>query len=240
MKRVAFDSHQYVDDRARFKHQTLVQDFMELQQETQAARNNLLALKQKKLTLQAEVRFLRRRHKFLSQNKSATLQEQIFMSTQPARFIKSKKDEVHIGKQKTLHNLPPVGKKKTTQSILSPEFDTILVKQQSLQRAIANRRVRINGPKRPPLHDLRQKDISGSQEHLGQSQTQKPVIDLNQISREGGGLKDHHQPFESPTHGLFKNVGGGSGLESGSGSSGVLGKRKISWQDPVAINSELY
>ncbi|KAJ0942283.1 hypothetical protein HanPSC8_Chr03g0090151 [Helianthus annuus] len=238
MKRVAFDLNQYDNDRARFKHQTLVQDFIELQQETEAARNNLLALKQKKLTLQAEVRFLRRRHKFLLQNKSMTLQEQVISNTQPTQFRKSKKDEVNFGKQRTLHNLPPVGKKKTARSIPSPEFDMIHgnslhgVKQQSLQRAIANRRVRVNGPKGSPIHNLRQKDMFGSQEHLGQSQsqTQKPVIDLNQISIEDEELQDHHQPFKSLTHGLLKNVGG-----SGLGASVGLGKRKISWQDPVAI-----
>ncbi|KAM0009831.1 hypothetical protein Hdeb2414_s0014g00431461 [Helianthus debilis subsp. tardiflorus] len=215
-KRVAFDlNHQYDNDRARFKHQTLVQDFIELQQVTEAARNNLLALKQKKLTLQAEVRFLRRRHKFLLQNKSVTLQEQVITNTQP-----------------------PVGKKKTARSIPSPEFDMIHgnslhgVKQQSLQRAIANRRVRVNGPNGSLIHNLRQKDMFGSQEHLGQSQsqTQKPVIDLNQISIEDEELQDHHQPFKSLTHGLLKNVGG-----SGLGASVRLGKRKISWQDPVAI-----
>ncbi|KAJ0772758.1 hypothetical protein HanOQP8_Chr03g0091101 [Helianthus annuus] len=92
MKRVAFDlNHQYDSDRARFKHQTLVQDFIELQQETEAARNNLLALKQQKLTLQAEVRFLRQRHKFLLQNKSMTLQEQVISNAQPTQFRKSKK-----------------------------------------------------------------------------------------------------------------------------------------------------
>ncbi|KAI3805461.1 hypothetical protein L1987_27866 [Smallanthus sonchifolius] len=154
--------------------------------ETKAARNNLLPLKQKKMTLQAEVRFLRRRRKFLLQNKSTSLQERVFMNTQPTRLRKSKKDKIHIEKQKTLHNLP------------SPELDLILgnsvhgVNQQSIQRAVANQR-------------------RGGEEEL----------------------QDRYEPFESWSHGLTRNVKGGSG--SGLGSSGQLGKRKISWQDPVAL-----
>ncbi|KAI3754508.1 hypothetical protein L1987_54292 [Smallanthus sonchifolius] len=81
------------------------------------------------------------------------------MNTQPTRLRKSKKDKIHIEKQKTLHNLP------------SPELDLILgnsvhgVNQQSIQRAVANQRVRVNGPKGSPLFDLRREDIFGSQEH---------------------------------------------------------------------------
>ncbi|KAF5789438.1 hypothetical protein HanRHA438_Chr09g0382811 [Helianthus annuus] len=232
----------YEDARARFKHQTLFQDYMELQQETEAARSNLMALKQNKLTLQAEVRFLRRRHKFLLENKSSTLQEQVFMNPQPTHIRKSNKEKVHMEKWFTLPKLPPSGKKKTPRSIPSPEFDLTFedsfygVKQQSAQRAIANQRVRINGPKASTFLDLSQKDDAfGSQKPSGQ--TRKPEIDLNQISREEEELEEQREPFDHVMHGLmrkgvdeqhtderlsmFRNVGSG--------------KRKVSWQDPVAV-----
>ncbi|KAI3701607.1 hypothetical protein L6452_26804 [Arctium lappa] len=242
MKRVAFDSSPHVlyeDVRARFKHQTLLQDFLELQQETEVARNKLMDLKQKKLTLQAQVRFLRRRHKFLLKEKASTLQEQVFAKPQPTQFTKSKKDIDHSKKQSTLRKLPPTEKKKKTpRTIPSPEFDLNLeislhgVKEQSIHRGIANQRVRINGPKVSPFVDLTQKD---GQEPV--VRTQKPVIDLNQISREEEELQERSEPFHPLNQGLiqngideqhtdvrlpiYRNIGSGSGI-------GRAGKRTIS------------
>ncbi|KAK1418409.1 hypothetical protein QVD17_27553 [Tagetes erecta] len=230
----------YDDARPRFKHQILVQDYMDLHQETEAARNKLMALKQKKLTLQAEVRFLRRRHKFLSENKSSTLQEQVFMNPKPARFRKSNKEKVHIEKQKTLHNLLPAGKKKIPQSMPSLEFDTILedslhgVKQQPVQRVIANQRVRINGPKAPRFLDSSHKDvIFGNQIQEPSCQTRKPVIDLNQISSSLEREEEEVQErFDPVTQGLIRN-----GVDTDARLSIIrnVGKRKVSWQDPVAV-----
>ncbi|KAI7756160.1 hypothetical protein M8C21_018940 [Ambrosia artemisiifolia] len=230
----------YEDVRTRFKHQTLVQDYVQLQQETEAARNNLMALKQKKLTLQAEVRFLRRRHKFLLENKSSTVQEQVFMNPQPTHIRKSNKVKVHMEKRKTLPKLPPSGKKKDRLSIPSPEFDLNFedsfygVKQQSVQRAIANQRVRINGPKASPYLDLSLKgDTFGSQEPFGQ--TRKPEIDLNQISREEVELQKQHEPFYPVMHGLIKNGVDKQHADVRLAIFRNAGKRKVSWQDPVAV-----
>nr|GEV00655.1 hypothetical protein [Tanacetum cinerariifolium] len=284
MKRVRFD------DKVN-KHQTLVQDFIQLQKDTEVARNNLMALKQKKLTLEAEVRFLRQRHKFLINNKSSTPQEhgfakpqptqltttttypippergmgqptqlrkskkehvhfEKFAKPQPTQLRKSKKEHVHFEKQATVRNLPPIDKKKAPRRIPSPEFDMLIgksvhdVKQQSVQRVIANQRVRVNGPKASALLDLSKRvDFLGSQNHMGQ--TQKPVIDLNMISREEEVLQQRSEPFNPSTHSLIRNdvemlhtdvrfdplrnITGGSSL------GGRAGKRKISWQDPVAF-----
>ncbi|KAL9668162.1 hypothetical protein QQ045_002537 [Rhodiola kirilowii] len=44
------------DARARFKHQSLLQDYQELQKETEVARTRLKSVKDRKLTLEAEVR----------------------------------------------------------------------------------------------------------------------------------------------------------------------------------------
>ncbi|KAF8400508.1 hypothetical protein HHK36_013806 [Tetracentron sinense] len=74
MKKEAKDSSRsYVVDeeaRTRFKHQSLFQDFVDLQKETVAMKKKLTRAKQKKLTLLAEVRFLRRRYKYLLKTQS--------------------------------------------------------------------------------------------------------------------------------------------------------------------------
>lgn len=237
MKRVSFD-----DD--------VVQGFIQLQKDTEVARNNLMALKQKKLTLQAEVRFLRQRHKFLLSNKSSTPQEHAFAEPKPSQLRKSGKERVHFEKLATVRNLPPIDKKKAPRSMPSPEFDMFIgksvhgVKQQSVQRAIANQRVRVNGPKASAFLDLSKKvDFLGTQNHMGQ--TQKPVIDLNMISREEEALKERSEPFNPPMHSLIRNGGEMQhtdvqfdpfrSITGGSSLAGRAGKRKISWQDPVAF-----
>nr|CAD1840225.1 unnamed protein product [Ananas comosus var. bracteatus] len=56
--------------RARFKHQSLLQDYVELLKETEAKRKQVLEKKQKKLKLLNEVKFLRRKFKSLTENPS--------------------------------------------------------------------------------------------------------------------------------------------------------------------------
>nr|XP_043629060.1 uncharacterized protein LOC122600413 [Erigeron canadensis] len=247
-KMVAFDPSSYEDHHmARsYKHQILLQDYMDLHQETEAARNNLTALKKKQLILEAEVRFLRQRHKLLLKNKSSTSQEQFFIKPQLTQSRISTKKKLHLKKQSTSQSYAE--KKKAPRSMLSADFDSILKKQQPVQRVVANQRVRVIGPKASSCHDLNQiDDISGSQELMGQNQ--KPVIDLNQIYREDVKSQSRCQPFDSLTKGLIRNgfrehhtdvqfsvgrnLGGGSVLRSGP--SGGSKKRKISWQDPVAV-----
>ncbi|KAF8097498.1 hypothetical protein N665_0286s0009 [Sinapis alba] len=57
-----------VDPRIRFKHQSLMQDYHELQKETEYKMRKLEMMKQKRSTLDAQVRFLRRRYKHLKQD----------------------------------------------------------------------------------------------------------------------------------------------------------------------------
>uniref|UniRef100_A0A251SNZ7 Uncharacterized protein n=1 Tax=Helianthus annuus TaxID=4232 RepID=A0A251SNZ7_HELAN len=82
--------------------------FLELQQETEAARNQLEAMKQKKQTLEAEVRLLRRRRKFLLKTRTSTSQEVILPNIETTQYRKSKKEKVNNPKKAaTLTNLPP-------------------------------------------------------------------------------------------------------------------------------------
>ncbi|XP_072970799.1 uncharacterized protein [Typha angustifolia] len=68
--------------RARFKHMSLLQDYVELMKETEAKRKRSLKAKQNKLKLLAEVKFLRRKFKCLSQNPSQTTQYKLKKQTQ--------------------------------------------------------------------------------------------------------------------------------------------------------------
>ncbi|XP_042507420.1 uncharacterized protein LOC122083619 [Macadamia integrifolia] len=69
MKRVAMDSSpSYMVDeeaRARFKHQSLMQDYQDLFKDMETLKNQLQISKQKRSALRAEVRFLRQRYKHL-------------------------------------------------------------------------------------------------------------------------------------------------------------------------------
>ncbi|CAL9112205.1 unnamed protein product [Musa textilis] len=56
--------------RARFRHQSLLQDYEDLLKETEAKRKKLQKANEKKLRLLAEVKFLRRKYKCLSSNPS--------------------------------------------------------------------------------------------------------------------------------------------------------------------------
>ncbi|URE37116.1 cytochrome c oxidase copper chaperone, partial [Musa troglodytarum] len=63
----ACSSFKDADVRQRFKYQSLLQDHMELLEETEAKKKKLQKARQKKLQLLAEVRFLRRKQKSLSE-----------------------------------------------------------------------------------------------------------------------------------------------------------------------------
>ncbi|XP_074573097.1 uncharacterized protein LOC141829507 [Curcuma longa] len=60
--------------KAKFRHQSLLQDYGDLVKETEAKRMKLQTANQKKLKLLAEVKFLQKRYKSLMQNPSGTIQ----------------------------------------------------------------------------------------------------------------------------------------------------------------------
>ncbi|KAK6944344.1 hypothetical protein RJ641_025446 [Dillenia turbinata] len=65
---VAGNSSLYEDARSNWKHESLLQDYQELFQETDALKKKLLCVEQRKFTLLAEVRFLQQRYKYLLEN----------------------------------------------------------------------------------------------------------------------------------------------------------------------------
>ncbi|KAL1217528.1 hypothetical protein V5N11_004697 [Cardamine amara subsp. amara] len=58
----------FEDPKVRLRHHSLMQDYQELHMETEATRKKLQTMREEKATLMAEVRFLRRRYRHLSQD----------------------------------------------------------------------------------------------------------------------------------------------------------------------------
>ncbi|KAJ3698407.1 hypothetical protein LUZ61_002112 [Rhynchospora tenuis] len=64
-------------DRARFRYQSLWLDYLDLQKETDAKKKMLMQAKQRKLKVESEVKFLRRKFKSLSNNPSQIIQHRV-------------------------------------------------------------------------------------------------------------------------------------------------------------------
>lgn len=270
-----------VDLGSRFKHQTLIQDYHELHQVTEATRGKLEIIKQKKLTLLAEVRFLRRRYKYLLENKPNTPQERVLIPQQNLenkRKTKAKMGPVLNKKEGNLRNVPVVLNQnrklnvRTQNLMTSKNFKakvSIPSKKESKPVLDLNQRALVYRGKEPaiqdsisavdynqgrmyggdggvglrnplPLFDLNQNEsfLGGKQ---GGFQRRMPVFDLNQIST---GEEDFEEisRFDEPKKGIIR--GGNeetlndlklSICRNVGETSNRAGKRKISWQDPVAL-----
>ncbi|KAL8189547.1 hypothetical protein R6Q57_029113 [Mikania cordata] len=232
MKGVAFDSSSpvsYEDIRARFKHQTLLQDYLELQQETEAARNKLEAMKQKKLTLEAEVRFLRRRHWFLMKTRSSTSQQVKSYDVETIQYRKSKKEKVNSKKLATLPNLPPIPNQIQRGKMYSKK--KIIIESQPLPVFDLDRNVNLPGNNSFLVTQIDQ-NKSGFSGKAAVVQTRAPIFDLNQISIEEVELQES---FEDQRKEQQNDLKLSICRNAGDGSTNRSGKRKISWQDPVAL-----
>ncbi|GLT85229.1 hypothetical protein SLE2022_034250 [Rubroshorea leprosula] len=98
MKRVPLYPHQpnSMDNqaKARSKHQTLLEDYLELQKDFVSMKKKLQKKKQERETLWAEVRFLRRRHEYLTMLESQKLElEQYSVEPQDSKMLA--KDNSH-------------------------------------------------------------------------------------------------------------------------------------------------
>ncbi|KAJ4844067.1 hypothetical protein Tsubulata_029260 [Turnera subulata] len=233
----------YEDPRSMLKHRGLMQDYAELFKETEAKRTQLLMMRQKKLTLMAEVRFLRRRYKYLTQNQSQNpLMKQ--NAAEPHKVVtKSKKqgkDRNGNGNDTPLRHLPPrfdLNQKGKIQNEKEPALRTLVPMFDQKQRKKETFRVPAAVP------DLNQRDriYSGMEAAV---RNNAPIFDLNQISREEeelqdtgvgmrleepkmnsirGGVDEQHSDMKLSA---CRNVGNGPSRS---------GKRKISWQDQVAL-----
>ncbi|XP_026412371.1 uncharacterized protein LOC113308103 [Papaver somniferum] len=162
------------------KHQSLIQDFNELQKETDAMKKKLHKDKQRKLTLLAEVRFLRRRYKFLMRSQSPN----------------------------------------------TPRIDRDLIRSQ----APVSHKESYRMPKPSPVLDLNQ--ISNGEDDVGDyhvsHRLEPPMRMEKKPKRSYSGLRvEQQQQHPSDANMLVcREVMNGSSRP---------GKRKISWQDQVAL-----
>ncbi|XP_061353183.1 uncharacterized protein LOC133297961 [Gastrolobium bilobum] len=240
----------YEDQRTRLRHQSLLQDYEDLQKETNAMRMRLQAAKQKKLLLSAEVRFLRQRYRYLIKNPSPKPQPKQDISQPRKLNIQAaiiSKGRKHNRKESTLR--PPIAYHLNSNERISNGVEIALQKTAHMFDLNQNARSGV-GKKDPsflspaPGHDLNHKDRI----HSGKEATMKkitPFFDLNQISREEEELLGDIEPMriEEPKRiitqrvvneeqhndiklSVCRNVGNGSNRTV---------KRKISWQDQVAL-----
>ncbi|KAJ6355294.1 hypothetical protein OIU77_005807 [Salix suchowensis] len=240
----------YEDPRIMLKHQSLMQDYEELYKETEAKKRKLQMMRQKKLTLMAEVRFLRRRYKFLTQNKSkkAPMERSSVQPQNLAAASKNlKKEKSYSGNNAALR--PPVprfdlnqkGKvyieREATLRNSTPIFDLNQKQMTHIGKEAALR-------KTATIPDLNQKErIYRGKEAKVQNNT--PIFDLNEISREEEELQVNGDMLRAEELKMISMKGGG-GLNNdmkfsacrivGNGSSRA-GKRKITWQDQAYTNS---
>ncbi|KAJ0681499.1 hypothetical protein HanPI659440_Chr16g0636671 [Helianthus annuus] len=187
-------------------------------------------MKQKKQTLEAEVRFLRRRRKFLLKTRTSTSQEVILPNIETTQYRKSKKEKVNNPKKATtLTNLPPTPNVIQRGKMYTKKKNIInnLGRNVNLYGVDLNQRV--IGNNSFPVTEFVQKEngVSGEKPLV---QARAPIFDLNQISMEEVQESFDDQRKEQQNDlmlSVCRNVGDGSTNRSG--------KRKISWQDPVAL-----
>ncbi|GAV84285.1 hypothetical protein CFOL_v3_27729 [Cephalotus follicularis] len=112
MKRVAADSNQSnpvtEDARVRIRHQSLLQDYLELQKEFVLNNKKLQTTYEKKDVLVGEVRFLRQRHRYLLDLRSQELEPEQDFGQPKIKDMQLAKDSVCGANGTVLKKLSPV------------------------------------------------------------------------------------------------------------------------------------
>ncbi|KAK7291947.1 hypothetical protein RIF29_07518 [Crotalaria pallida] len=240
----------YQDHRARLRHQSLLQDYEDLHKETEAMRRKLQATKQKNLILSSEVRFLRQRYEYLLKNP--------IPKPQPKQEVpKPQKHKIqapytsrgrNYNRKETasrVHNTSPLKPKEMISNGVEVALQRtgFMFDLNQNARSLSKKDALFHGS--APVLDLNHKDKN----HNGKEAAKKsivPFFDLNQISREEEELEllgnTETMKIEEPKRSaqrvasdeqhndiklsVCRNVGDGSNR---------TGKRKISWQDQVAL-----
>ncbi|XP_040997935.1 uncharacterized protein LOC121243940 [Juglans microcarpa x Juglans regia] len=233
----------YEDPRTRFKHQSLLQDFEELQKETEDMKRKLQIMKQKKLTLSAEVRFLRKRYKHLIANESSNqLPKQDFVQTQKFDIRRTSTTNRKNYSKKEAALRPPVPAPDLNRKERIYNVTEAHLQKPALVFDLNQKARTFNGKgaalqTSAPIFDMSQKERIFSGKDATKRQM-TPVFDLNQISTEEElptdsepsrksllrvGSDEQHNDMKLS---ICRNIGNGSNR---------AGKRKISWQDQVAL-----
>ncbi|KAI4380516.1 hypothetical protein MLD38_006695 [Melastoma candidum] len=244
------------DPRIRFRHQGLLQDYRDLLKETDATRKKIEILKQRKLTLLTEVQFLRRRYQnFVDNRISKPLQSR--HTVNPKKTTKRKdpgtkapvSGSIATKKQKPSNMrrqaVPPANSKEKK---ISKKDDVSLYSSSMSvdldQIDILDSRREVASMKSHPAYELPQKQML-FWEADANLRNPVPVFDLNQISAEelqtssdqprieaaykvlsgGNGINDHRNEINLGVPRNRTNMKGHNKVE----------KRRISWQDQVAL-----
>ncbi|GAV83206.1 hypothetical protein CFOL_v3_26655 [Cephalotus follicularis] len=239
----------YEDPKTSFKHHSLMQDYEELHKETETKRKKLEMMRQRKLTLSAEVRFLRQRYKQLMRNQTPKSQRERNI-VQQQNLVTSIRNNTtrrkYYGKEAGLPPLVP-------RLDLNQKGKIYIERETTLQNLVSdfglNQKPRnYNGKETvlrncTPGFDLNLKErIHSGKESTTQNMT--PVFDLNQISREEEELQATDEPMTLKDLKKSSGIGGCDEQHNdmklsvcrnvGNGSNRA-GKRKITWQDQVAL-----
>ncbi|KAK4765157.1 hypothetical protein SAY86_026247 [Trapa natans] len=256
----------FEDPRARFRFQSLLQDYQDLEQERNALKKKKQIMEQRKLTLLAEVRFLRRRFEYLTRDSSFHLKhlqnptkgksrDSKIQSKQTVKkinyavkeaspqpivtgFKSNKKTRIVNGKKSVLQNSEPqfIKKPATGKMKAHKNFSPVLNLDEGDSVLLPIRNSRMG-------YDLnkRERYPTGKEASL---QAQARIFDLNQISRDEEELQNNteflgiedargssfleanEEQLDSVTLPACRNVK--NGVDRG-------GKRKITWQDQVAL-----
>ncbi|KAE9608325.1 hypothetical protein Lalb_Chr08g0234281 [Lupinus albus] len=235
-------------ERTRLRHKSLLQDYEDLQKETNGMRIKLQVAKQKKSMLAAEVRFLRQRYTYLMKNPSSKPQP-----TQDVSQLRNLKTEASIPskswsyrrKESTLR--PPIASHLRTKQKNSNGVDFVLQKPARMfdlnQSARSLCKQDASFLSSAPSLELNHKNrIYAGKEATKNSVA--PFFDLNQISTEEEELLGNVEPLRIDKSkrltqidedeeqrndiklSVCRNIGSGSNR---------TGKRKISWQDQMAL-----
>ncbi|KAE8687663.1 hypothetical protein F3Y22_tig00111013pilonHSYRG00339 [Hibiscus syriacus] len=208
-------------------------------------------MKERRFTLLAEVRFLKRRHKFLVQNRSSNIEAGRNFVQPQNTVVRSKsnvKENNSTGRESSLRCLATsfdLNQKRKTYSEKAASF----IHPSHMFDLKWKQYKNINGKEDVLLQssslilDLNQRErlYSGKE---ATAQTMTPVFDLNQISREEEELQamDNSMRIKEFKKSSFRiasdkqnnDIKISACRNTGNGPNRV-GKRKISWQDQVAL-----
>ncbi|XP_022946544.1 uncharacterized protein LOC111450577 [Cucurbita moschata] len=225
-------------------HTGLLQDYAELHNETEATKEKLLILKQKKLTLLAEVRFLRHKYELLK-NHPETQPKLGFKLPQNLKIRPPVSKKENRSQKREARNLNRRGGISDGTEATTRKARLVCdVNQKS--RMCSKKEMNV-------LHYfpvVSQKERVYRAHEVATNTNMTPVFDLNQISREEEELQAGFEPLRTADDDELKNICSRSEVDAknsdlmvssmcrnvGNGSNRA-GKRKISWQDRVALRA---
>ncbi|KAL6984920.1 hypothetical protein U1Q18_018301 [Sarracenia purpurea var. burkii] len=185
----AREAEEEEDAKARFKHQTLIRDYKQLRKEAKTMRNKLVMMKHKKLTLLAEVRYLKQRYKYLLKMKTINPpwgRDPIRSQNFETRSKNTAQEKIYKRKKTNLQNLPTLsdvnqkdrnmihsGKEATFRNTTSFDLN-------HKERPYGGKELAFQNP--IPIFDLKQKGRLYNEKDTS-PQNPSPAFDLNQIER---------------------------------------------------------